>query len=588
MIKKKDSLTDYGLYTEKGIDVKKIIGDAKKASSDAAEKITSVTDPGAKGIDYVNQAHRVDSRSIVARAQKSVLQFPVYITQSLRVNEAHIIAKMFERVYATLVQSVLSQNPIINEDEVNELKFLQKFHTNLNESKVFLINEFYTPIDTIDEMMRDSKFYSESLSKNVSVDFYCVPTTDINLIKENARLMNEPLTGFSYLKEDTETRTDTKEEVRSSSSFLSNNEVEEIVKQQLIDRMHNNPRGSRWNDIDDEHKQELIDNEVQDFRSLLREDDAAKIKANAAKRLENSVGTDEWKKLPEEDRDKKINDEVAKVNNLRSKYRIDDAGRIRAVSQSVNKSTNTTTITTTKDKEMQSAVDVPVLIKDADIKKTNGMLPYSIVATFRVKAENGELTKEVSYVIGVKTVLHLIRVQDLSEDLREIITGNIKSLQKVRYKTGEITFMDYMFNISGLKKDAAKRVNYNKYWINTLKRLGEYEKLNGSYLKKPAELIRGSGVPIPNGTIVLSQTDVSMLTNQTGIDLSEISNAKRLAKTLFLIAVVIVDSSAGSMRVLFPDRDDEWDVQSLAAIDAEIAKTDNSQLMKELNRMVNH
>ena len=90
-----------------------------------------------------------------------------------------------------------------------------------------------------------------------------------------------------------------------------------------------------------------------------------------------------------------------------------------------------------------------------------------------------------------------------------------------------------------------------------------------------------------NGTMVLAQTDVTAMMNQTGIDLSVVSNAKRLARALFLIAVCIVDSSDGTMRVLFPDSSNDWDVQSLASIDAELSKTDNSQLMRELNRMVN-
>ena len=148
--------------------------------------------------------------------------------------------------------------------------------------------------------------------------------------------------------------------------------------------------------------------------------------------------------------------------------------------------------------------------------------------------------------------------------------------------------MDYLFNTKGIKNDAAKSVNYNKKWLNTLKRLGEWEKTNGSLLKSPANFLAGGNVPIPNGTIVLTQTDVTTMMNQTGIDLSVVSNAKRLARSLFLIAVCIVDSSAGTMRVLFPDSSNDWDVQSLASIDAELSKTDNSQLMRELNRMVNH
>jgi hypothetical protein len=253
---------------------------------------------------------------------------------------------------------------------------------------------------------------------------------------------------------------------------------------------------------------------------------------------------------------------------------------------------NGKTVVTTKDadkqvdKKFRDAVDAPRFLKDADVKKLNGMLPYTIEATFRLRTPEG-LDEDVRYIIGIKTVFHLISIKDLSEDLREIITGNIKGLQKVRYKTGEITFKDYFFNIKGLKADAAKHINYNKRWLNTLKRLGEYEKMNGTLLGKGTKALAGGHVPIPNGTLILTQPEVTKLANETGIDLSIVSNAKRLAKSLFLIGVVIIDSTAGTMRVLFPDSDVSWDVQSLASIDAELSKTDNSQLMKELNRMVN-
>ena len=228
-----------------------------------------------------------------------------------------------------------------------------------------------------------------------------------------------------------------------------------------------------------------------------------------------------------------------------------------------------------------------MLLRDTDIKKINNLDPYSMVAEFRIKDSQGNISATVRYIIGVKTVLHPIRTQDLVEELPELITGKIKRLQKVRYKTGEISLLDYVFNIKGLKADAAKNINYNKRWINTLKRLGEYKDTYNSYLKTPIKLITNSNVPIPNGTLILSQPDVTTLTNETGIDLSIVSNAKKLAKSLFLISIAIVDSSAGTIRILFPDNSSDWDIQSLAAIDSEVAKTDNSQLMKELNRIVN-
>ena len=79
----------------------------KKAlkNDDILKNAADRVDDAAKTI----KKHTSDRRSIIARAKNSVLYFPVYITQTIRVNEAHIIAGLFERVYATLMQTILSR-----------------------------------------------------------------------------------------------------------------------------------------------------------------------------------------------------------------------------------------------------------------------------------------------------------------------------------------------------------------------------------------------------------------------------------------------------------------------------------------------
>ncbi|MCX4255273.1 MAG: hypothetical protein OSJ63_08445, partial [Bacilli bacterium] len=53
----------------------------------------------ADNMNDVLKHNTVDTRSIVARARNSILQFPIYVTQTIRVNEAQIIGGLFERVY---------------------------------------------------------------------------------------------------------------------------------------------------------------------------------------------------------------------------------------------------------------------------------------------------------------------------------------------------------------------------------------------------------------------------------------------------------------------------------------------------------
>lgn len=570
-----ESILDDSLNAAKAIGadadkIRDVWKDSKSGVLDKADVVNSqVLDNAGKvadSIDNVTKKARVDNRSIIARARNSVLQFPMYVSQSTRVNAAHTINKMFERVYTTLVQTVLSQNQIIDEDQANDLVFLKNFHTNLKEGAEVLMNKYYQPIDEMDQMMMESVFYTQKLTENCTVEFRVVPTDDRDLIQENARLLNDPLTGFMYLREaDTgKHNIDQSRTGEARYTTLSENDLRDLAK-------------DRANLTDEERK--LVDQSPKDIETevgVYKHTGKEKLSDADRKKLNAAVN----KKLGEKAMaDKKLADAVKSLK--------DDikAGKLKGYDFDGVRYRRTDQVSKTTERQMD-AVDAPKLLKDSDIKKINGLLPYTIEATFRMRTKNG-LDRDVHYIIGIKTVMHLIRTQDLADDLRDLVTGNIKSLRKVRYKTGEIGFLDYLFNIKGLKADAAKHINYNKRWMNTLKRLAEYKDTNASFLKQPVKLLAGGSVPIPNGTLILTQPDVTSLTNQTGIDLSVVSNAKRLAKSLFLIGIVIVDSSAGTMRVLFPDSDSDWDVQSLAAIDAELAKTDNSQLMKELNRMVN-
>lgn len=542
----------------------------------------------AREIDDTMKRHQVNTKSIVARARDSVLQFPVYITQTNPVAAAHTISKLFERVYTTLVQTVLSQNQIIDEAQANDLVFLKQFHTNLKESAdrfarasaPMLFNEFYEPIDDMDAMLMESVYHTEQISEGCSVSFRLIPTTNPDLIAESARLINEPLTGIAYLREAADDRSRKQKRADAKNASLYYTDREKETEKDASGKKNPESTTVKYVTVSDKELQELAleqpNNHLSDAcKKALDDPENAdpKLLTDAQKQIELDV-----KMLKERIRKGEIDD-----------YSMDAAGRIRRKDKQVT----ATSRTKIKEKTIQKretpvdkAVEAPKMLRDADIKKINGMLPYTIEATFRLRTKQG-LDRDVKYVIGIKTVLHLVRTQDLADDLQDLVTGKIRSLQKVRYKTGELTFMDYMFNIKGLKADAAKHINYNKRWVNTLKRLADYGDMNGSLMKKPVQALANGSVPIPNGTLVLAQTDVTTLTNQTGIDLSNVSNAKRLAKNLFLIAIAIVDASAGTMRVLLPDSQNDWDVQSLASVDAELAKTENSQLMKELQSAIN-
>lgn len=617
------------------IDTDRIKQDWKKKPTDASDVISNIrtasdaTSTVAGSLDAaigsMKSKYGIDGRSIVARSRNSIKQFPIYITQTTRVTVAHLLGKMFEKVYATFLQAALSQNPYITPEEVNELKFLNRFHTDIRESAQALINEFYQPVDDFDAMMQESVYCEQKLSENCTVRFSVIPSSLVNeLVVENARLMNEPVTGIPYLynearyltksdndrntaygatKRETSTNSETtevpvKDTWKTNITRVDESELEELAKHRLSDEDlqilkknlkeieseidYANPLPPRPNTTD----RDVLDywrdecQTINDTRNREKET-AVRNRRDAETRLRTSI-----EDVKRDIRNGTFTDESNGPAPMH--YRFDPRTNTyyKNVHERNRQEKSTTTKTTTVTKDTPIKIDPPEFLRQSDIKKVNGMDPYMLKATFIVRDPETKSNTEITFVIGVKSVMHLIYAQDLADELYELVTGNVKSLQKVRYKTGEIKWSDYMFNSKGLKADAAKGISYNKRWIATLKELANFNKTNGSLLKKPVEFLAGK-VPLPNATLILSQTDVTWLVNKTGIDLSQISNARKLASSLFLIAIAIVDETAGSIRIFFPDRDTDWDVQSLASIDAEVARTDNSNLLKELNKAVN-
>lgn len=497
--------------------------------------------------DWMNK-RKYDNRSIIARSRNSVLQFPVYVSQSIPVNAATVIAKMFDRVYASFVQSALAMHPVINEDEANNLLFMKDFHTNITEATKAIINEYYRPIDDIDAMMQESIFYQKEVAPNVVLECAWVPASDMQLIAESKRCVHDPLTGFTYLMEDAK-KTVTK---KVEDKVLDHDDLSTVAKQ-YTGKEDSSEAIRQF--VDDVKLYDLYINAKNDPEKAAKFRDLEKKDPQAWDRLQDIV-----------DKDNKRDQAIL------SKYKYVD-GRVVY---------NTSSHTTSVAYDYTKAMDAPALLRDGDIKRINSLTPWTIRAGFHVKSANGTPGYDVNFVIGVKSVMHMIDPKDLGAELRDLIMGNERSLQKVRYKTGELNFMNYMFNIEGLKRDATKRLNKNSRWINTLKRLADLQSKSGGM-----KMFNTSSANIPNATLILTHQDVTNMANVSGIDISEVANAKRLARSLFLIAIGIIDTTAGTFSVLFPDRDDDWDVQSLASLDAEVSKTDNSKLMNELNRIVN-
>lgn len=531
--------------------------------------------------------------SIIARARNSVLQFPVYITNSgIRVNEAHLISKFLERVYASYVQQTLAQNPIRSEEDLQNMNFLKDIHVNFKESG-YVPNKYYTPIDDIDKMITESK-YNKIYGDGFVVEFTNVEITDPYYLAEFRRLSHEPLEGFKF------------EDKRLGIGGGTYNSADD--KDQEEPKKAETPKKTETTKKKDDPDRNKTSSTIEKTKYPDKEySDNQLIEIATGREVsDDEFRTDPKTMTPKEIREiEKARDERIKENNaalidLQNKIKRANGYDVTIDGKKVKiyhrKDRNgddifftpgkekTGTVSITNFNNRDKAVALPEILKDVEIKKINGMLPYAIKCSFRVAGTNH--IADIDYLIGVKTVLHLVDMKELAKDLPSIIEGSMKGLRKIKYKMGELSWLDYMFDLKGVKKNAAKKLNSNSRWLSTLKALSDAKNTDAGLTRDLAQLIgKENGIPLPNASLVISKNEVEDMREKTGIDINDTKVANRLMNKLFLICLIIIDGSASSMKVLMEGQT-SWDVQALAQLDAEKSKMDNSAIMQELGKMI--
>ena len=515
-------------------------GDMLKKGQELGEDIKGYDDKALKTAAKVSD--NSGRGSIIARARNSVLQFPVYITNSgIRVNEAHLISKFLERVYASYVQQTLAQNPIRSEEDLQNMNFLKDIHVNFKESS-YVPNKYYTPIDDIDKIITESK-YNKIHGDGFVVEFTNVEITDPYYLAEFRRLSHEPLEGFKF--------EDRRLGIGGGTYNSADDKDEEEPKKAETPKKIETPK--KKDDPDRNKTSSTIEKTKYPDKEYSDED-----LLNIAN--DNNIDSDE----PLDDiknKVKKANGYDVTIDGKKVKifHRKDRNGDDIFFTQGKEK---TGTVSITNFNNRDKAVTLPEILKDVEIKKINGMLPYAIKCSFRVSGTNH--IADIDYLIGVKTVLHLVDMKELTKDLPSIIEGSMKGLRKIKYKMGELSWLDYMFDLKGVKKNAAKRLNSNSRWLSTLKALSDAKNTDAGLTRDLAQLIgKENGIPLPNASLVISKNEVEDMREKTGIDINDTKVANRLMNKLFLICLIIIDGSASSMKVLMEGQT-SWDVQALA------------------------
>jgi len=234
---------------------------------------------------------------------------------------------------------------------------------------------------------------------------------------------------------------------------------------------------------------------------------------------------------------------------------------------------------------VDTKVKASQIMDESKIQKLNTMKPLMMTVGLKVMSDEGLISNMVDYVVGVRTHCRLVKA-DVLPDVAEFPLKEMNLLtRRAKWRAGEIKFMDFLFARKEKKQSAYDSRDVNRKWYHRLYTLA-HSKGSRSIAGKITGTSADNGL-IPNATIIMTKSDVDMINAEKNINLLKASNARAFCRELFLMAFIVVDIDAQSIKILLPDINNDFEVQSLASVQKQLATLDTSgTVSREVSKLM--
>lgn len=555
-----------------------------------------------KGIYAASEPYRSTGKSIIAAAKGNLFEFPVFISSSVQLDYATATSSLLEQVYASYLQSALSLNPIVDESLVRNKTPFAKFQSDTNRyveytdmdyahdavhNEVVMENGDSLEFDMMSIEDHDGKVIVEYYNKRPLSEFDHYFQEQDAKDYEIERLTKKLENASKHIKDlkddlsDANNTTDYFKNAATSASARADREAKRADKaeQRGVDAAtlanYENQLNDYKKDID-EAKEALKEsknraNEMESLRKLKKEiDDADKEYILAVDKFNYQKSKDARDEARADRRDKLESDKFA---HTKERERQTDEIRERERAEDWN-----------RELKFKYSVKPPEMLDETKIKKLNTMKPLMMNVQFHVQDKTGALSEAINYVVAVKTYNRIIDADTLPDVAEYPLKEMNKIARKAKWRAGELKFFrDIVFKVKQKKQTAVDSRDPKRKWY---RRLYELAHMTGDAPTKAA--IKGKNITwsvvksqieddfdfgvIPNSTLVISSNDVVNVKAKTGIDLLNGHTATKLCKELFLIAMVVIDTDAESIKILLPDNHDDYEVHSLASVNKQLAE----------------
>ena len=235
-----------------------------------------------------------------------------------------------------------------------------------------------------------------------------------------------------------------------------------------------------------------------------------------------------------------------------------------------------------KRKEQMQQTDrkqAPKMLLDRDLKRSNEMVPYGIQVRLIALNDKKEFVQYVDFIVGVKTILHLVQSNDVVENIAKALQNQSVMFKLLKWTTGEISlFKSLILNLDEIKDMASAKGNKKSPFFQTLKRL-KHQKMGVNNLTIPHGII-------PNATLCISSYEAEQLMDKYGIDVLSDATAKKILSSLFLMSFIVMDDGSGIVSIMY-DGDDTYQSYSIESLQKDNDRNSN-KLGREIGRILSH
>ena len=577
-----------------------------KDGVNALDKSTSKFRKGAKG-----------AKSVIKAAKGNIFEFPVFVSSSVPLDYATATTSLLEQVYASFLQMAISANPVISaKSAANGTQFAHlKSDT----------NKYLECVDTT--YQADAAFNHIGLGYTMNGDEKFIEFSLINIDDGEARVINEqcdyqPLSEFDHFFQEAprpEQRQNGQYGVGNTSAYNTPMRVTRQVGANgaVSTRLQNNGQMSYAEAEELYYKIESLRRQIEDIDAERRakatvtggieanynyreaEAKLAKLEAEAKKLRHDASDTalelsDRKDKAQAEKLEKEKEKIEKEIENIANKYNLDLKAAERDAAKEAREAEKYEYEKSNRkaedlDRANRGRIRAPQFMDETKIQKLNTMKPLMMTVDLNVEGKDGRIVQGVEYIVGVKAYNRLVDAATLPEVVEYPLKEMNKITRKAKWRAGELKFFkDILFKIPQKKQTAIDSRDPKRKWY---RRLYELAHIKGDAPAKA--IINGDSVVkaffkdklgkygdtkgvIPNAALVISKADVDIIKRETKIDMLKGSSAAKFCKELFMIAIVVIDNDAESIKILMPDLHNDYEVHSLGSVNKQLSLLDTS------------